>query len=132
VFEARVAHSRKGSKKAGANKGSKAKPQWGLGRQPQDFRPAGRIFKQKEARLCPFFTAAWFGWPKKATGSAHEKCAPSQTRHKNATEASQFDREVAEAKQGGGALAPAFKSRTTPCATPGPPPLRSAKSRELD
>jgi hypothetical protein len=49
--------------------------------------------------------AAWFGfggWPKKATGSAHGIVAPSQTRHKNATEAGQFDREVAEAKEGGG------------------------------
>jgi hypothetical protein len=35
--------------------------------------------------------------------SADQKVAPSQTRHKNATEAGQFDREVAEAKQGGGA-----------------------------
>jgi hypothetical protein len=32
-----------------------------------------------------------------------KKVAPSQTRHKNATEAGQFDREVAEAKQGRGA-----------------------------
>jgi hypothetical protein len=40
---------------------------------------------------------------KKPAGSADQKVTPSQTRHKNATEAGQFDREVAEAKQGGGA-----------------------------
>jgi hypothetical protein len=33
--------------------------------------------------------------------SENEKVSPSQTRHKNAMEAGQFDRKVTEAKQGG-------------------------------
>ena len=49
----------------------------------------------------PIFHCGLNRQAKKATGSENKKIAPSQTRHKNATEAGQFDREVAEANHGG-------------------------------
>jgi hypothetical protein len=74
-----------------------AEPQRGLGRQLQDFGPVGRIL---------FFMGGGrtlFCWkPKPAAQnyveSKNEKVPPSQTRHKNAMEASQFGRESWRAK----------------------------------
>jgi hypothetical protein len=61
--------------------------------------PAGFFFKR--GPLKPNFHYGFKRQAKKPTGSENKKIAPSQTRHKNATEAGKFDREVAEAKHGG-------------------------------
>jgi hypothetical protein len=71
---------------------------------PRTFAPQDNIFNSRGHNDSHFTLRLGSGGQKKLpSGSAHEKVAHSQTRHKNATEAGQFDQEVAEAKQEGGA-----------------------------
>ena len=89
-----------------------------LGGSPRTVAPQGDFVLTEGGALMPILHCSLVRVAKKSYESAHEKVAPSQTHHKNATKAGHFDRELAEAKQGG-ALVPAFKSRTTLCAPPG-------------